>query len=199
MKKIFPFILILFVTLSPAWGEGEDTAKPFHLSFEGGLGTAYNKYTSEKVTSMTGIINTAGFSSGFSNTPLYINISGIYGLYDNLSIVLTAADLFDLFLVDNNSLILNTFKLYPSIRYTAPFLEGLFFEAGWGLALLVPATKLSYSGGAEPGSTVHLSAIYRFSGSKGRIVPEAGLRLSRSELRESGISSIVLFFNMFLK
>ena len=199
MKKIFPTILVLFTILSFAWGEGEDTEKPFHLSFEGGLGTAFNKYTSEKTTSMTGIIKNAGFSSGFSSAPLYINISGLYELYNNLSIVLTAADFFDLFLVGNESLVLNTFKLYPSIQYAVPFLRGLLFEAGWGFALLFPSTELAYNGGIEPGSTVHLSFIYRFTGVKGRLLPEAGLRLSRSELKESSITSMVLFFDMFLK
>lgn len=192
MKKISAFILVLTITTA-SWGES--TSSGFHLSLEGGIGSALNFYTSPKTDTMTGYTD----NPDFANIPLYINISGLYSLYSNFQILLTAADLFNFYTSSGGNLVLNTIQLYPSIRYDLPILEGLFLETGWGFAILIPSTQLSYNGSVEAGSTFQASIIYRFTGIKKPLLPEAGFRFARTELLSSEITSLVLFFNIYLK
>lgn len=193
MKKIiFLTVLILVYSIASAQNTEKDTE--FRISFEGGLGSTINFYSSPKTDTMTGLID----NGGFSRVPLYFNISGIFPIYDNLSAVITAADFFDLFIFDSGNMMLNTVQFYPSLRYKTA-MDGLFVQAGWGFALLAPSTELSYNGGIEWGSSVHVSVLYRFNKVSGRIVPETGIGFSRTELFSSEISSITLFFDFYLK
>ncbi len=192
MKKISALLLVIIIAAA-SWGE--ETDRSFHLSFEGGIGSALNFYASHKTDTMTGYTD----NPDFTNIPLYINLSGLYALYSNFQITLTAADLFNFYTSSGGNLMLNTIQLYPSIRYDLPFMEELFLETGWGFALLIPSTQLSYNGSLEPGSTFQASVIYRFTGIKKPLLPEAGFRFSRTELLSSEITSLILFFNIYLK
>ncbi len=195
MKKIV-LITVFIITAAACFSENsvsESPSKPVFF-FEGGIGTSYSFYSSANTDTMVGIIDTGGYS----RVPLYFNVLAGLSIYDNLSVLLTVADVFDRFSFSSDYLQLNTLQIYPGLQYISP-VKGLMFELGWGLALLLPDTNMSYNGGIEQGSVVQFSAVYQFYQLNGRLLPKTGLRISHSELINSKITSLILFINLSWK
>ncbi len=193
MKKTTLSILFLLVSL---WGFSEEQP-PQKISFllGGGFGSAFNMYASTNTDTMTGIIDTGNYS----RVPLYFDIYGGIKVFDNFNAVLTIADIFERFISSSSYLQLNILQLYPSLQYLTP-VKGLSASAGWGIGLLVPSTNISSYNTSlntvEPGSVFQLSVKYQFYQVKGRLLPEAGIRLSHCELINSTITSIILFAHL---
>ncbi len=193
MKKFLLCTLLLFLSLE-AFSESQPPGKLTFL-VGGGLGSSYNIYTSSNTDTMTGI----AASGEYSRIPLYADIYGGIRIYDNLNALLTLADIFERFVSGAQYLQLNILQLYPSLQYRTP-VRGLFAGVGWGLGLLIPATNISSYNtsldAAEIGSVFQLSAAYRFYQIHGRLLPEAGIRLTHCELKNSITTSIILFAHL---